>query len=202
MAESEIDNYRRQGYQFCEKELLENVKLKIINNEKIEDIDRSDIGNIVTRSDGEKVVSDHSSNLLECAVIQDDLEAVKLLIKAGANVNYFKKLYGVQTMLLGSMFNLRNNRGNNTLLIIREILEAGYYVNAHDRKDLYEAIRQNQLEVVKLLVEYGVDIKSKDNVNWAGTKKPEKERKTPLEVALELGHNEIARFLIESGARE
>lgn len=202
MAESQIDSLRRQGYQFCEKELLENVKLKIINNETIKNIDKSDIENIVTRSDGEKVVSDHSSNLLECAVIQDDLEAVKFLIKADANVNYFKKLYGVQTMLLGSMFNLRNNRGNNTLLIIREILEAGYYVNAHDRKDLYGAIRQNQLEVVKLLVEYGVDIKSKDNVNWAGTKKPEEERKTPLEVALELGHNEIARFLIEGGARE
>lgn len=201
MAENQIDSLRRQGYQFCEKELLENVKLKIINNEKIEDIDKNNLLVIITTSNSEEV-SDFGENLLQCAVSKDDLDAVKLLIKAGANVNYFRKIYGINTMLDGVLFNLRYNKGNNSLPIIREILEAGYYVNAHDRKDLYEAIRQNQLEVVKLLIEYGVDIKSKDNVNWAGTKKPEEERKTPLEVALELGHNEIARFLIESGARE
>lgn len=199
MAENRIDSLRRQGYQFCEKESLENVKLKIINNEKIEDIDKNDLLNVaVVRRTGEKVVSDHSSNLLECAVSQDDLEAVKLLIKAGANVNYFQKLYGVNTMLDGAIF----RKGNNSLSIAREILEAGYYVNAHDRKDLYEAIRQNQLEFVKLLVEYGVDIKTKDNETVLGREKTEEERKTPLEAALELGNNEIASFLIESGARE
>lgn len=67
---------------------------------------------------------------------------------------------------------------------------------------MFGAIIQNQLEVVKLLIEYGVDIKSKDNETGLGRKKSEEERRTSLTLALELGHNEIASFLIENGARE
>ena len=57
---------------------------------------------------------------------------------------------------------------------------------------LHGAVHKGHLEMVRLLVENGVDInavKSQNSVIW-----------TPLRIAVRYGHRDIVRFLIEKGA--
>lgn len=59
-------------------------------------------------------------------------------------------------------------------------------------EELFEAIKNNDIEKVKKLVEYGTDINVEYKYNY--------ESKTALMLALEKGHLEIIKYLVEHGA--
>lgn len=63
-------------------------------------------------------------------------------------------------------------------------------------KKLFKAIRNNELELVKQLIENKPDL-----VNCVAKQPPKKDDgQSPLQVALKTGHFEIAEYLIEMGA--
>ena len=66
-------------------------------------------------------------------------------------------------------------------------------INAKNKdgyKPLHRAVIQNDLEMIRLLIENGADVNSKEDKYGA----------TPLIVAAQLDHPEIAKLLIENGA--
>jgi len=119
---------------------------------------------------------------LHSAVEDGDIEKVRSLLKAGANVN---EADSFGTALHEAAKNRRSD-------IIRILLDAGADVNSRDQwgdTPLYWAAYKGPIESVKLLLDKGAEVNATDN---AGS--------TPLMSAAEGIHADIIKLLISRGA--
>jgi ankyrin repeat protein len=115
-------------------------------------------------------------------------DLVKLLIKAGANVNYsieYGNIYDKLTPLHAAV-----DGGNSET--VRILIEAGADVNAVDSDNmtpLYIAARKGSIEKVNLLINADADVDIADI-----------EGETPLYVASRRGYDIVVKALIKAGA--
>ena len=140
---------------------------------RIDSILKSRIVNINARSY-------HGYTALMWASEYGNLEAAKLLIENGADVNA-KDKYG-DTALIEA----------GHLEVVKLLIENGADVNAKNedgKTALMRASREGHLEVVKYLIENGADVNAKSNNGW-----------TALMRASYNGHLEVVKYLIENGA--
>jgi ankyrin repeat protein len=117
-----------------------------------------------------------------------DLEMVQVLLDNDADVNS-RNEYGSSSLIVAS-----NYVGPQSLHIVRLLLDNGanpnVWTSIRGTTPLHAASYRGNLEVVRLLLEYGADVERKN-----------KEDRTPFEVALEGRHHEVALFLSFHGAR-
>jgi len=114
------------------------------------------------------------------------LEAVQYLISRGACVD----------CRAGKHFALMSAAINGHADVARALLDAGAFVNQSwddGTTPLHEAIRNNEIETVELLIEFGADL-DKVNEGYGGAK--------PLQLAERWGHDEIAELLAAHGATD
>lgn len=131
-----------------------------------------------------KSASKENVDLL-AAIEVGDLNAVKLSVSAGADINK-KDEYGYTPLY----YAIRKGECD----IVQKLLEAGAEVNAvcGKEKEIYPlglAVHVNNVEMVKLLLKHGADVNFGGDGNFV-----------PLIGAATLGHLEIAKLLIASGA--
>ena len=121
---------------------------------------------------------------LHWAVHRNDLKMAKLLIEAGANVNVSND-YGVTPFLLAC------TNGNPDM--VHGLLRAGADPNATretGESAIMTASRTGNLEAVKALLAYEPDLNLQEN----------RRGQTALMWAIEQGHPQVAKLLIERGA--
>jgi ankyrin repeat protein len=121
---------------------------------------------------------------LHWAVHRNDLKMVKLLIEAGANVNVAND-YGVTPFLLACT--------NGSSSMVRGLLQAGADPNATRQTGesaIMTSSRTGNLEAVKTLLAYEPDLNQQEN----------RRGQTALMWAIEQGHPQVAKLLIERGA--
>jgi len=115
------------------------------------------IGNILKPKSKEDIIKDlgnlsqkeKNKNLFN-AIFNNNIEEVKLLIEAGANVNA-KDEYGYIPLIIAS--------ANNYKEIVKLLIEANVNVKNEDAfKALKYSIINNYEEIVKLLIEAGVKL--------------------------------------------
>lgn len=114
------------------------------------------------------------------------LACVETLIRFGADVNM--RTSGGNTPLQLSL-----DSGKATPSIVRALLRGGAHVNAtldHGQTLLHLAAAAGAHEVVQAVVEFGGDPFFRDALN-----------RTPFELAVRLGHWEVAKILSPDGAR-
>jgi len=119
---------------------------------------------------------------LEEAVETGNLEIVRILLRAGANVNTRNEVGLTPLMFI---------RDNATPQLIRELISAGGYINARDESggtSLMAAAAESKYEVVKELIDAGASVGSK-NANGG----------TALIFAAGNGDSRIAKLLIDLG---
>ena len=128
----------------------------------------------------------YESKLLENCALEnsktENIEIVKLLLKAGTDINTQK--YGYTPLQKAS------SKGNTE--IVKILLEAGADVNKADGNGstpLHDAAFYGRTEEVKLLIEAGADV-NKANMDDI----------TPLQLAAVEGQTEVVKLLIEAGA--
>jgi hypothetical protein len=125
---------------------------------------------------------------LSSASMSGDLEMVQVLLDNDADVNS-RNEYGSSSLIVASDY-----VGPQTLHIVRLLLHNGanpnVWTSIWGTTPLHAASYRGNLEVVRLLLEYGADVERKN-----------KEDRTPFEVALEGRHHEVALFLSFHGAR-
>ncbi len=120
---------------------------------------------------------------LHWAVFHDDAEAVRLLVRARANVNAVNR-YGVPPLALAST--------NGNAAIVALLLEAGADANASMKGAetvLMLAARSGNAEAVKALLAHGAKVEAR-----------ERRGQTALMWAAAEGHTAVARALIDAGA--
>ena len=113
---------------------------------------------------------------------------IELLLEKGANVNYASS-YNLSTDL-----HLVLHRAQEKFAMM--LLIAGIDVKILDRcpkSFLYVASRQGFTNIVKILLEKGVDVNRNNN-------KQEDGRRTTLAMACAKGHEDTIRLLVNSGA--
>ena len=107
-------------------------------------------------------------------------EIVTLLINAGANVNVSTKESGYSPLFIAVL-----TRANISL--VKPLLDNGADVNHIIKKNstsLHFAVRDNSIEHVKILLDYGADKTIRNN-----------EGLTPLEIAQQKGFKDIGKIL-------
>lgn len=118
---------------------------------------------------------------LHWAAYQDDLQTAKLLIAAGANVNAQTRLEGITPIFLAC--------ANGDAELVAQLLKAG--ADAKSEKPngttvLMVAAAAGNLDTVKVLVEHGATIDSKEKVH----------EQTALMFAAALDRVEVVKFLL------
>ena len=127
-----------------------------------------------------KALDESESTPLHIAIIEENLDAVRLLVEAGADIH----LNNGYTML-----HLATQIPNDEILsfLLRQGMREE--LNALDEEGKTPLLyASNDIRKVRLLIEAGADITS-----------PNERGNTPLHVALRLKWNECARMLLESG---
>jgi ankyrin repeat protein len=128
-----------------------------------------------------KPTDDSSISLIQ-AVLEENLEAVQLLLRAGETPD--SQQHSQQTPL-----QIAARQGN--LAIVKTLIEAGAKIDlGWDYPPIYEAISNGHLEVVRELISAGTDI------NCA----LDEDDNTILLEAVSHGHLDIVMLLVESGA--
>ena len=120
---------------------------------------------------------------LHWAVYHDDVEAVRLLVRARANANAVNS-YGVPPLALAST--------NGNAVIVALLLEAGANANATMKgaeTPLMLAARSGNAEAVKALLAHGAKVDAR-----------ERRQQTALMWAAAEGHTAVVRALIDAGA--
>jgi uncharacterized protein len=130
-----------------------------------------------------------------------NLEAVKALLARGANPNAQERRD--QTALMWAAA-----EGHAT--VVRALIEAGSEVKAtlaSGFTPLFFAVREGHIDVVRVLIEAGVNVnetltpKANGRASAVGTNyKPVRNGTSPLLLAVENGHFELAMTLVEAGA--
>ena len=131
------------------------------------------------------------------AVEAHNIELMKLLISKGADVNGRNGYY--DTPLIYAMLDHENI--NNE--VIKILLEAGADVNqpnAYGMSPFIGACASGDLELVKLLHQYGGDVNAQ-NVSLMENDDYQK-NSTPLQYAEKYGHKQVVDFLKKNGATE
>lgn len=116
--------------------------------------------------------------LLMQAVMLDDIEAVKLFLRAGGQVNFSDN--GGETPLIIAARDAR-------VEMLPLLLDAGADINAQDNAGqtaLMGAILKKDAQKVQLLLDYGADSDIRDNLD-----------QTAFDVAIANGHHDIAEYL-------
>ncbi len=121
------------------------------------------------------------------AIEEDNKKMLKLLIRAGADVNA-KGKYNEENGITALMMAIdKENKGIEKLLI-----EAGADINTKSENGItalrIAAYVENE-DMVKLLIEAGADVNAKDNDNF-----------TALMIAAYVKNEDIVKLLIEAGA--
>ena len=135
-------------------------------------------------------LGEYASTPLHYACREGNLETVRFLIENGADVN-LKNNYSTIYPIFDAITSLNNQK--NYLLIIQLLLENGAdikMVDSFGNTLLYHAIEQENIFLIKLLIQLGCDINhvsrhDKDSV---------------LHYAYFQKNREIIRLLIENGA--
>ena len=117
---------------------------------------------------------------LMLAVQAESLEMIKVLVKAGAKPNY------------------RNLKGDSAIAYsqksksseIRAYFDAKVSASTFSIRILNEAIKKEDLVLIKRIVESGIDVKQKAKTHWG---------KLPLEVAIDQKNVEILDYLLSNG---
>ncbi|HEY3739232.1 MAG TPA: ankyrin repeat domain-containing protein [Bryobacteraceae bacterium] len=118
---------------------------------------------------------------LHWAAYQDDLQTAKLLIAAGANVNAQTRLEAITPLFLAS--------ANGDPELVAQLLKAGAdakSVKPNGTTVLMVAAAAGNLDAVKVLVEHGAEIDSKEKVH----------EQTALMFAAALNRSEVVKYLL------
>ena len=113
------------------------------------------------------------------AVEDGELELVRFLIDAGADVNALDKWLDTPLIIAAE---------EGDLEIVQILVDAGADVNVQDRwldTPLHIATEEGDLEIVQILVDAGADVNVQDR--WGDT---------PLQIAMEEGDTEIMRVIM------
>ena len=142
------------------------------------------IDSLLTRDVDVNAAQLDGTTALHWAAHRDDLEMAKLLIEAGANVNVSND-YGITPLSLAGT--------NGSSRMVRGLLQAGADPNA--TRETGESVimtisRTGNLEAVKTLLAYEPDLNQPEN----------RRGHTALMLAIEQGHSQVAKLLIERGA--
>ena len=123
---------------------------------------------------------------LQNAIYDSSVTAVRSAIELGANVNLADR-HG-STPLIDAIVATNFNFG-----AVEFLVHHGANVNYSDKlyqwRPLHYAVSENKLEVVRLLLDLGVDVEPRD-----------KNGRTPLFVAIRRSDSEIVKLLLERGA--
>ncbi|MEM7401296.1 MAG: ankyrin repeat domain-containing protein [Pseudomonadota bacterium] len=120
---------------------------------------------------------------LHYLVVEDQIEAVKQLVKLGAEVNTISNVNGTPLSEAASL-------GYESMVLY--LLKQGAEIEISGQNDptLIEGIRSGNVEVVKLLLEYGANFDSTDSLGNTG-----------LHVAADDDNrSEVLEYLIDKGA--
>ena len=162
--------------------------------------------------------NDPANKKLNVAARQGDLEALKLHIQKGTNLNEVDR-YGfsplkcaiepghtdaVKLLLDGGADpNIKDRSGASALMtaagrghveIVKLLLAKGADVNSRDNRQataLHSAVQRRHQAIVQLLVEAGADVNAEDSSG-----------QTPLSMALRQNMSETADYLRQHGAKE
>ena len=151
-----------------------------VENKQSKDV----IDSLLTRDVDVNAAQLDGTTALHWVVHRDDLEMAKLLIEAGANVNVSND-YGVTPFLLAC------TNGNPDM--VHGLLRAGADPNATretGESAIMTASRTGNLKAVKALLAYEPDLNRQEN----------RRGQTALMWAIEQGHPQVAKLLIERGA--
>lgn len=167
----------------------------------------------------------NGNNIFHLAVMNRQIDIIKLLLKCGANVDTMTNDEWKWTPLhLTAQY--------RATTICQLLIENGANVNTLDvlqRTPLHYAVQEKgNLKLVRILLENGADIDALDEDRWtplhhailytdlftenkiinllikngANLNIVDKDGWTPLELATRNGHKKIAKLLIENGAKE
>jgi ankyrin repeat protein len=151
-------------------------------------LDISLLHHIIRQYDINTIKTCHGNSLLDEMIENGNLEAVAILLEAGANLSKHSV-----NISLGEV----NNGGVRIEYEILKMLLSkgeGLGVNQNDQHGtpLHFVISNNlNSEFIELLLEYGADINKRSNFNGF----------TPLDEAAYRGNEELTRYLISKGAK-
>ena len=141
----------------------------------------------------------YDSSVISIASYHGSTDIVKLLLKAGANVNYSRMLYYDRT-------NLMEAAGNGHYDIMKVLIKEGADVNGNGRDStpVIDVIRMKtkgesrivdstkRKKCIKLLLQAGADVNEEGRENIRGI--------TALSIASRNGLNQEVEYLIQAGA--
>ena len=145
------------------------------------------------------------------------LDILKVIVESGANVNHADK-DGMTPLIIasqqgyemivdyliakGAKVNTEDYSGSTSLMlasqhgrgnVVKKLIDSGANINqqakSNGRSALYCSCGNNQLDVVRILVENGADLEIQNNQNHS-----------PLCIAAITGHREITKYLLDKGA--
>jgi ankyrin repeat protein len=120
---------------------------------------------------------------LSIAVIRKDIKLIKLLLEYGSDP--FQIIAGEHNSIIVAAL-------LDTTAVMDFFIKEGYNINGiaypHEITPLHAAVAKNNFDMVKLLVENGMNVNSRD-----------KENKTPLYFAVQANFGDIAIYLLENG---
>jgi ankyrin repeat protein len=188
----------------------------------VEDIKNNDIAEVTKAiengADVNAILDDRGNTALLYAIGYNSLEITKLLIKAGANINY-KDINGMTPLMWsrsldiakllidsGADVNERDNAGQTVLIIsaltgellldkTNLLINNGADINARTNDGITVLMaacnaRKPSIELIKLLINKGIDVNAKEK----------KEGGTALIFAISSGSLEVTKLLIDNGA--
>jgi ankyrin repeat protein len=131
--------------------------------------------------------TDMGRTALHCAAFSGGQKVAEFLLSKGANVKARSGDYNNYTPLHVAA-------EENNVIVAKILLEYGANINEKSFMDwtpLHVAVGANRIEMVRFLIEAGANANALSDPNFSKIKKGQ----TPYEIALELGHNEVARLL-------
>ncbi|HEV2445115.1 MAG TPA: ankyrin repeat domain-containing protein, partial [Candidatus Sulfopaludibacter sp.] len=125
------------------------------------------------------------STALHWAAFHDDVDMVKMLLAAGANVKVATREEGITPLFMACQ--------NGDAAIIEALLKAGAdakALNGNGTTALMTAAASGSVDAVKALVEHGADVKAKESAH----------SQTALMFAAALNRDGVVRYLLAHGA--